>query len=60
MPVAAHLEALKQKHAALDRKIHQEESRPAPNEIGIKRLKLEKLHVKEEMDRLGRPLVAAE
>jgi hypothetical protein len=59
MPVAAHLDALKQKHAALDRRIHEEDQHAAPDDLEIKRLKLEKLRLKEEIDRLTKPADAA-
>ncbi len=46
-PVAA----LRRRHAELDAKLRAEYGRPKPDDIALKRLKLEKLYVKEEMDR---------
>lgn len=46
------LEALKSKHHMLETKIHNEEKRPLPSDYLLKQLKVEKLHVKEELDRL--------
>jgi hypothetical protein len=59
MPVEAHLAVLKEKHAALDRLIWDEEQRPWPNEMEIMRLKLEKLRLKEAIDRLSKPVPGA-
>jgi len=61
MPVETHLAALREKHAALDRMIREEEQRPWPNEQEIKRMKLEKLYVKEQIDGISaRTHIAAE
>ncbi|WP_207484124.1 YdcH family protein [Arenibaculum pallidiluteum] len=61
MPVETRLASLRDKHAALDRIIREEEQRPWPNDQEIKRLKLEKLYVKEQIDGLSvRPHIAAE
>ncbi len=48
----AHINALSQKHAALDEKIHLEENRPAPDSIALHELKKEKLVIKDELERL--------
>lgn len=48
----AHLSALQKKHAALEDKIHREATRPARNDMVIRRLKEQKLHIKEEIERL--------
>ena len=48
----AHINALSQKHAALDEKIHIEENRPAPDSITLHELKKEKLVIKDELERL--------
>jgi hypothetical protein len=50
----AHLEALKQKHSALEAAIHEEETRPYPHEDAISNLKKQKLLVKEELERAVR------
>jgi hypothetical protein len=52
MTVEAHLAALKDRHANLESRIADEDSRPRPNSDVLTRLKLEKLRVKEEMERL--------
>lgn len=49
MAQAQHLHALQKKHAALEEKIHKESIRPARNDVVIRRLKEQKLHVKEEI-----------
>jgi len=52
MSVQARLDALKERHAALEQRIADEDQRPRPDSDMLKRLKVEKLHVKEEMERL--------
>lgn len=52
MSLAAHLAELAEKHRVLDRKIEQEMSRPATADHEIMRLKLEKLRLKEEIEKL--------
>ncbi len=47
------LSALKSKHHTLEIKIHNEEKRPLPSDFLLKRLKLEKLHIKEELDKIS-------
>ncbi|WP_207459106.1 YdcH family protein [Azospirillum sp. SYSU D00513] len=49
----ARLSSLQQKHLRLDQAIIEESKRSWPNEGALKRMKLEKLHVKEEIDRLS-------
>ncbi len=44
-----HVEALREKHEALDRKIAKEESRPVPDTMTVQSLKKEKLRLKEEL-----------
>lgn len=44
-----HSQALHQKHAGIDRQIHQEENRPAPDSTLIASLKKQKLRIKEEL-----------
>lgn len=48
------VESLRMKHETLDREVRTESRRPLPDATVLKRLKLEKLRVKEEIDRLGR------
>ena len=50
----AHLTALKKKHEDIDKKIHTEATYAAKNEQMIKRLKEEKLHVKQEIEKLSK------
>ena len=52
MSVQARLDALKERHEALEQRIADEDQRPRPDSDPLKRLKVEKLHVKEEMERL--------
>jgi hypothetical protein len=52
MSLQAHIEALKEKHATLDARISDEDHRPRPDDMTLSRLKVEKLRVKEEMERL--------
>ena len=52
MTLQAHLDALKERHAALETRIADEDQRPRPDSETLTRLKIEKLHVKEEMERL--------
>lgn len=54
MHTDARLSSLQEKHLRLDQAILEEEKRSWPDESAVKRMKLEKLHVKEEIDRLGR------
>lgn len=46
------LDALKERHASLETRISDEDHRPRPDTDSLTRLKLEKLHLKEEMERL--------
>ncbi len=52
MSLTAHLAELAEKHRVLDRRIEQEMSRPAAADHEIMRLKLEKLRLKEEIEKL--------
>jgi len=52
MSLQARLESLKERHATLDARISDEDHRPAPNNDVMFRMKVEKLRVKEEMERL--------
>ena len=53
MTLQAHLDALKERHAALELRIADEDQRPRPDAEALTRLKIEKLHVKEEIERLS-------
>ena len=48
------LKTLEDRHAALERQILQEDARPRPDSTELSRLKLEKLRLKEEIERLRR------
>ena len=52
MTLQARLDALKERHAALETRIADEDQRPKPDSETLTRLKIEKLHVKEEIERL--------
>ncbi len=52
MSLQSHIEALKERHANLDTRITEEDHRPRPDDGELFRLKLEKLRLKEEMERL--------
>lgn len=52
MTQQARIESLKLRHAALDSQIAAEDQRPRPDAAELTRLKVEKLHVKEEIERL--------
>ena len=53
MSLESHVLTLRTKHADLDRTLGHEQSRPAPDSVTIKKLKFEKLRLKEEIERLG-------
>ncbi len=48
----ARLDALKERHASLEMRIADEDHRPRPDTDTLVRLKIEKLHIKEEMEKL--------
>jgi len=52
MSLQGHLDTLKERHAALELRIADEGQRPRPDSETLTRLKVEKLRVKEEMERL--------
>lgn len=52
MSLDTRMEALKERHASLETRIFDEDHRPKPDSDSLTRLKLEKLRVKEEMERL--------
>ena len=52
MALSAHLAELTEKHKSLERRINQEQSRPGSSDQEIRRLKLEKLRLKEEISKL--------
>jgi hypothetical protein len=52
MTLQSHIEVLKERHASLETRIADEDHRPRPDTEALARLKLEKLRLKEEMERL--------
>ena len=52
MSLQSRLESLKARHAELEARIAEEDQRPRPDDDVMGRLKREKLHLKEEMERL--------
>ncbi len=46
------LDALKQRHSTLEQLIHDEDKRPRPDSDMLARLKVEKLQLKDEMEKL--------
>jgi len=52
MSLNTRLDALKERHASLEMRIFDEDSRPRPDSETLMRLKIEKLRLKEEMERL--------
>ena len=52
MSLSTHLAELAEKHRVLDRRIEQEMARPAATDHEIARLKLEKLRLKEQIEKL--------
>jgi len=54
MSLQDHIEALKEKHAELDRALDEENKRPLPNQDSIYDLKRQKLRIKDEIFQLER------
>jgi len=52
MSLQSRLDSLKARHAELELRITEEDNRPKPDDDLMGRLKREKLHLKEEMERL--------
>ncbi len=52
MNLQSRIDALKGRHANLDSKITAEDRRPRPDNTALARMKVEKLRLKEEMERL--------
>ncbi len=53
MSLQSRIEALKTRHADLDTRLREEDSRPRPDTDLMVKLKLDKLRLKEELERLG-------
>ena len=56
MSVSERIEALKARHAALEKTIHDEEVRPHPDDDVIHELKKRKLRIKDELATLEHPM----
>ncbi len=52
MNLHARLDALKERHSSLESRIFDEDHRPLPDTDTIARLKIEKLQIKDEMERI--------
>ena len=52
MTVQSRIDSLKDRHADLDERILAEEGRPRPDTDTLARIKVEKLRLKQEMERL--------
>ncbi len=52
MALSGHLQELSDKHRQLERKIAEETSRPGSDDVTIRRMKQEKLKLKDEIVRL--------
>lgn len=55
MALSAHLQELSERHRQLERRIEEETSRPGSDDLMIRRLKQEKLKLKDEIVRLEYP-----
>jgi hypothetical protein len=53
MSLHAHLEELRKKHAAIAERIEDEQRHPGADDLSIRQLKVQKLHLKEEITRLS-------
>ena len=52
MALSAHLHELSEKHRLLERRLREEMARPGSDDIEIRRMKQEKLKLKDEITRL--------
>jgi hypothetical protein len=52
MNLQSHIDVLKGRHSSLESKIAEEDRRPRPDDSALSRMKVEKLRLKEEMERL--------
>lgn len=52
MSLQSRIETLKSRHSSLETRIAEEDLRPRPDPQTLSRLKVAKLHLKEEMERL--------
>ncbi len=52
MSLQSRIDSLQTRHASLDARLHDEDTRPMPNQAMLNQIKLEKLRVKRELERL--------
>ncbi len=53
MNLSSHLSELRKKHQALSEQIEAEQRHPSSDDLNIRQLKVKKLHLKEEIERLS-------
>ena len=53
MNLGSHLNELRKKHEVLSRKIEEEQRRPGSDDLEITDMKRQKLHIKEEIERIS-------
>ncbi len=53
MSLDQRIDTLKQRHAGIEARVHEEETRPMPDAIQLHKLKREKLKLKDEIQRLA-------
>lgn len=53
MTLSSHLSELRKKHQSLSETIEAEQRSPSSDDIAIRQLKVKKLHLKEEIERLS-------
>lgn len=53
MTMSSHLSELRKKHQALSAMIEEEQRYPGSDDLNIKQLKVKKLHLKEQIERLS-------
>lgn len=53
MSMSSHVTELRKKHQALSEIIEEEQRKPAADDLTLKQLKLKKLYLKEEIERLA-------
>lgn len=56
MSLQSRIESLKSRHASLEGRITEEDHRPRPDDATLSKLKVEKLRLKEELERLQSPV----
>ena len=57
MSLSSHLNELRKKHEALSRQIEDEQRQPGSNDLVISTLKRQKLHLKDEIERISHQTV---